>query len=192
MGREIADMLGQQDGCYGVAVAKALVERGAIPRKLVGAYSGKRAKEWGARGVPSEIKQTAGSFKLGAAALVTSLAEADAALANGYPMAGGFSQGFTLHRDQDGLCRQSGQWGHEQAVGARRTRNGQRQYLMLQSWGNTIPDGPTTDDQPLFSFWVDERDFTSILSQRDFLAFSLFPGFEKKPLPSRWTYQDYI
>jgi hypothetical protein len=58
---------------------------------------------------------------------------------------------------------------------------------MLQSWGNQVPDGPLTDDQPLFSFWIDEAEFAAILAQRDFLAFSKFDGFVPRPLPSSWT-----
>lgn len=192
LGREVAGMLGSGDGCYGVAVAKALTDFGAVPRESVGPYSGRRAKEWGARGVPPEVKRAAAAFRLGAATLVTTLDELDAALANLYPCAGGFAQGFTLHRDADGACRQSGRWGHEQACAARRRRNGGRQYLLLQSWGNDLPDGPTTDDQPPFSFWIDESAMASILAQRDFLVFSKFDGFEPRPIPPRWSYEEFI
>ena len=190
MGREIAGMLGGGDGCYGVAVAKALVEHGAVPRKLVGAYSGQRAKEWGSRGVPSDIKAKMAEHKLGAAALVTTLEELDAALANGYPAAGGFGQGFTMTRDADGVCRQQGRWGHEQCCAGRRRKNGRRQYLLLQSWGDGVPSGPLSDDQPSFSFWIDESSMADILGQRDFLAFSKFPGFESRVIP--WTIKDYV
>jgi len=191
-GREIAGMLGGGDGCYGTAVAKALVDVGAIPRTLIGAYEGRRAKEWGARGVPPELKTTASDFKVGSAAMLTTLDELDAALANGYPSAGGFSQGFTMRRDQHGCCQQSGRWGHEQCCIGRRRRNGRREYLLGQSWGPNVPDGPLTDDQPDFSFWIDETAMASILSQRDFLAFSKFPGFERRPLPASWTTHDFI
>lgn len=193
LGREVAGMLHTWgDGCYGVAVAKALTDFGAVTRDLVGPYSGKRAKDWGNSGVPSEIKQAAAGFKLGAATLVTTLAEIDAALGNLYPCAGGFGQGFTMHRDADGACRQSGSWGHEQACVARRRRNGRRQYLLAQSWGNNTPYGPTTDDQPSFSFWIDESAMADILAQRDFLAFSRFGGFEPRPVPTRWSYDEFI
>ncbi len=192
MGREISGTLGIFDGCYGVAVAKALTDWGAVPRDLVGAYSGRRAKEWGRTGVPANIKTAAASFKLGAATLVTTLDEIDAALANLYPCAGGFSQGFTMHRDADGVCRQSGRWGHEQACTARRTKNGRRQYLLVQSWGDGVPDGPQTDDQPSWSFWIDEDSMASILAQKDFLAFSKFPGFERRPVPPQWSYEEFI
>lgn len=192
VGREIAGMLGGGDGCYGVAVAKALVEVGAVPRKLVGDYSGQRAKEWGAKGVPAELKTEAAKHKLGAAALVTTLEELDAGLANCYVAAGGFSQGFTMHRDANGMCQQSGRWGHEQCCIGRRTRNGRREYLLGQSWGDNVPDGPLTDDQPSFSFWIDEAAMASILSQRDFLVFSKFGGFDRRPLPAKWSVKDYL
>lgn len=192
VGREIAGMLGGSDGCYGVAVAKALVEVGAVPRKLVGDYSGQRAKEWGAKGVPAELKTEAAKHKLGAAALVTTLEELDAGLANCYVAAGGFSQGFTMHRDANGMCQQSGRWGHEQCCIGRRTRNGRREYLLGQSWGDNVPDGPLTDDQPSFSFWIDEAAMASILSQRDFLVFSKFGGFDRRPLPVKWSVKDYL
>jgi hypothetical protein len=191
-GREIANMLGGGDGCYGTAVAKALVEVGAVSRAMVGPYSGQRAKDWGRRGAPAEMKTAAAAFKVGAAALVTTCDELDAALANGYPAAGGYSQGFTMHRDQDGVCRQSGRWGHETTFVGRRRRNGRRQYLSLQSWGDGVPDGPRTDDQPSYSWWMDEDSMASILSQQDTLVFSKFPGFKKRPLPAAWTIKEFI
>ena len=55
-----------------------------------------------------------------------------------------------------------------------------------------VPDGPTTDGQPSFSFWIDEASMADILGQRDFLAFSKFPGFESRPVPDSWTIKDYI
>lgn len=194
MGREIANMLGGGDGCYGVAVAKALVEHGAVPRKLIGdgTYSGQRAKKWGSSGVPAEVKTEMAKYRMGAAALVTTLAELDAALANLYPAAGGFSQGFTMHRDQDGACQQSGRWGHEQCCAARRVRNGRRQYLLCQSWGPGVPDGPLTDDQPNFSFWIDEQAMASILGQKDFLAFSKAPDFVRRDVPSAFRYSSMV
>lgn len=192
VGREIAGMLGGGDGCYGVAVAKAFTTVGAVTRTLVGPYDGNRAKQWGARGVPAEMKTAAAGFKVGSAALITTLDELDASLANLYPSAGGFSQGFTMHRDQDGVCRQSGRWGHEQCCIGRRTRNSRRQYCLGQSWGPNVPDGPTTDDQPNFSFWIDQDAMASILGQQDWLAFSSAPDFEKRDVPSEFKYSSMV
>lgn len=190
MGREVAGMLGGGDGCMGTAVAKAISEGGVITREKVGPYSGQRAKQWGGRGgVPDDVKKAAAEFKGTVTTLITTLDEHDAALANGYPSAGGFGEGFSMHRDADGVCRKQGRWGHEVGCSAKRTRNGRKQYLLDQSWGNNVPDGPTTDEQPSFSFWISAEDMAGILAQRDWLTFSLFSGFIKKDLPDRWSWE---
>lgn len=193
IGREIAGMLGGGDGCYGSAVAKALHEVGSITRKEVGPYSGQRAKQWGGRGgVPAEIKAKLGQFKVQAIALITTLDELDASLSNGYPSAGGFSQGFTMTRDANGMCRQSGRWGHEVCCIGKRVRAGNREYCLGQSWGKNVPSGPLVDDMPDFSFWINSQSMQSILSQQDWFTFSGAPNFETRPLPESWTYEAYI
>lgn len=191
MGREIAHMLGGGDGCYGVAVSKALTEFGAVPREAVGPYSGQRAKQWGRSGVPADIKSKAAEHKLGAATLVTTLDEADASLRNGYPFIVCSNQGFTLQRDQDGVCQPRGSWAHCMFVSARRVRGGRVQYCICQSWGPSMPSGPTTDDQPPFSFWADARVIARMIGGRDSLAFSKFSGFVARPVPVRWTYAGF-
>lgn len=192
MGREIAGMLGGGDGCYGVAVAKALTDYGATTREKVGAYSGNRAKQWGRSGVPDSVKQDMSAYKVKAQALITTLDELDAALSNGYPSAGGYGEGFTMTRDQNGMCRRSGRWGHETCFVGKRTRNGQREYLMCQSWGPNVPDGPCVDDQPNFSWWMTADEAANILGQQDWCVFSGAPDFIVKPLPASWTYDSYI
>lgn len=191
MGRKIANMRRSGDGCYGVAVAKALVTYGAVPRSLVGPYSGQRAKQWGDMDPAQNIIDEAAKHKVGNAALLTSTEELRAAIANGYPCAGGFSQGFVMHRDSNGCCAQSGRWGHEQCCPAYRSRGGSFEYLLLQSWGPNVPDGPLTDDQPDFSFWITEQSMASIVSQQDFLAFSGAAGFHVRDLPSGWKKGDF-
>jgi hypothetical protein len=193
IGREIAGMLGGGDGCYGVAVAKALTDVGSTTRKAVGAYSGQRAKQWGGRGgVPQAVKETLSPFKVKSAALITTLDELDAALSNGYSSAGGFSQGFSMTRDSNGMCRQSGRWGHEVMCAAKRVRDGRREYMLCQSWGRNVPSGPTPEDMPDFGFWISGESMADILGQRDWLTFGGAPDFEVRPLPSTWTYASYI
>jgi hypothetical protein len=192
IGREIAGMLGRGAGCYGSAVAKALTDFGAVTRELVGPYSGRRADQWGGRGgVPQEIKDACAEHKLGSATLVTTLDEGDAALANGYPWIVCSNQGFTMTRDADGFCQARGSWAHCMHVMAKRTRNGAKQYLIGQSWGDNVPSGPTTDDQPTWSFWAAANVVASMLRGRDSLAFSRFKGFPGKPLPSSWRWADF-
>jgi hypothetical protein len=191
LGREIAHMLGGGDGCYGVAVSKALTEVGAVPRELVGAYSGQRAKQWGRSGVPEEIKAKAKDHRLGAATLVTTLDELDAALRNGYPCIVCSNQGFTMTRDADGVCQPSGSWAHCMFISARREKNGRVQYCICQSWGPRTPGGPLSDDQPPFSFWADGGVIARMIGGRDSLAFAKFSGFVARPIPAHWTYAGF-
>jgi hypothetical protein len=111
MGREIAGMLGGGDGCFGAAVAKAVM-KGVAPREAVGPYSGRRAQEWGARGTPADVQAKAAEHPVKATAMVTTLDELDAALGNGYPVIVCSDQGFTMTRDADGLCQPRGSWAH--------------------------------------------------------------------------------
>ncbi len=194
MGREIGGMLRSGDGCYGSAVAKAVVQMGAIPRDPAfggpGPYSGQRAKSWGRSGAPDDVKKKAAEHKLGAAAMVQSLSDVDAALANGYPGIVCSNQGFTSPRDSNGVCYARGSWAHCLSWGGRRLRDGKVEYLIFQSWGASQPGGPLSDDQPVFSFWAPAATFSSMLRAQDSFAFSAFGGFEVRPLPPHWTWSD--
>ena len=187
--REVAGILGQTDGSYGAAAVKAMTTVGLVSRELLGdqgAYSGKRAREWGRTGAPAEIKATACLFKLGSAAQVSTWAELVAALASGYPVTICSNQGFTLHRDRDGFCKARGTWGHCMLIaGVRFDREG---ACILQSWGPTVPDGPLALDQPTFSFWADRTVVERILAAGDSFALSRAPDFVARKLPERWAY----
>jgi hypothetical protein len=191
IGREIAGMLGgifSSDGCYGGAVAKALTDFGGVPREAVGAYSGQRAKQWGRSGVPSDVKKLCADHKLGAAALVTTTDELAKALSNLYPGIVCSNQGFTMTRDANGMCRASGSWAHAMAIIGFRTRAGAREFLIGQSWGDNTPSGPTVDDQPNWSFWINEPTMASMLRGQDSYVFSGFAAFDPQPLPSHWSW----
>lgn len=185
MGREIGGMLGSGDGCFGSAIAKAALE-GVVPREVVGPYSGQRAKQWGGRGVPADIKTKAREHPVGNTALVATCDDVDAALGNGHPCTVASSQGFTMTRDGDGVCQPRGRWDHQLAIVGRRRRNGRRQYLIAQSWGPSTPAGPVTDDQPTFTFWIDEDPMASMLANRDSWAFAGLNGFARVLLPHVW------
>lgn len=193
-GREIAGMLGSWgDGCYGVAVAKGLTQYGAVSRKFVGPYKGSRARQWGSgAGVPQEVRQEASKHLLGEAVLVTTLAEADASLNNGYPFIVCSMQGFTMQRDETGTCYPRGRWAHCMFVAGRRKLGGNRvQYLICQSWGPSVPSGPLSDDQPSFSFWADAGVVARMLAAGDSLAFSRFAGFSKRSIPQKWRHSAF-
>ncbi len=188
IGREVAGMLGSGDGCYGGAVAKALTDHGAVPREAVGAYSGQRAKQWGRSGVPREIKDLCGKQKLGAATLVATKAELDAALNSGYPVTVASNQGFTQPRDSKGICYPRGSWPHQMAIVGRAWIDGKPFYLIIQSWGDQLPGGPTSRDQPAFSFFAPADAVYRMIGNRDSWAFSLWGGFQRRDLPPGWSY----
>jgi hypothetical protein len=187
VGRELANMLGGGDGCYGAALARTVTEVGVVPREDVGAYDGGRARLWGARGVPAEIKEAMGEHRMQAASLVATLEELDAALANAYPVIVCSDQGFTMTRDADGFCAARGSWAHCMLIAGKRV-TGRPGYLICQSWGPNVPSGPLALDQPNFSFWAEPRTIARMLAQRDSFAFSKFAGYPGRPLPAHWTY----
>jgi hypothetical protein len=186
--REVANMLGPDDGCYGSAAVKAMTTIGMVSRPMLGsdgAYSGRRAKSWGMNGAPQELKDAAGEYKLGAAAAVTTWDELVAAMQSGYPVTICTGQGFTMTRDEQGFCSPSGTWGHCMCIGGLRfDRPG---ACILQSWGRMKPSGPTDLDQPDWSFWVDRNTISRILAEGDSWALSKSPAFKKRDLP-RWSY----
>lgn len=187
--REVAGILGRQDGSYGAAAVKAMQQVGICSREMLGAdgaYSGSRAKAWGLRGAPREYKDAAAAFKLGGAAKVSTWADLVAAMTNGYTVTIASNQGFELQRDNQGFCRPRGSWAHQMFLaGLRFDREG---ALICQSWGPTNPSGPLHEGQPSFSFWVDRPVIERILRQGDSWALSKAPEFVSRPLPAHWSY----
>ena len=192
LGREIANMLGSRfDGCFGTAVGQALTQFGAVSREELGPYSGQRAKLWGRRGVPDTVKQSARNHPFRDATLVTTLEELDAALDNGYVGFVGSDQGFSMTRDEEGVCRPRGRWMHLMALGwGRKTIRGDVHYLIAQSWGPNVPGGPTPDGIPNFCFWAHETVVARMIAQRDAVVLSGFQGFPARSLPEAWSYHD--
>ena len=178
--------LGNSDGAVGAWAARAVSTLGTVSRDVVGPYSGNRAKEWGARGVPAEIKARAVDHKVKTVALVSTYEELEDALANGYPVPVCSNQGFTLERDAEGFCKPRGVWGHCMLLVG--VRGGNRPgACIFQSWGPEMPKGPLGLDQPPNSFWADREVVASMLAARDSWALSAFDGYPGRPVPSRWT-----
>jgi hypothetical protein len=187
VGRELANMLGGGDGCYGGAVAKAVSQVGATDRKSVGPYSGSRAKSWGRSGVPADVKAKLAAHKVGSIALVATTDDVVTALANGNPCIVCSNQGFTMTRDTNGMCSAKGAWAHCMCIIGYRTHNGNKEFCIGQSWGPSTPSGPTTDDQPDFSFWITSSTLASMLRGQDSWALSAFDGWPGQAIPAHWT-----
>ena len=177
------------DGAVGAWAAKAISTIGTVNRDVVGAYSGKRAKDWGANGVPASVKSQASAHKVGTVSLVTTWEELEDALANGYPVTVCSNQGFTLERDSQGFCRARGTWGHCMLItGTRTDRPG---ACIFQSWGSDVPSGPLALDQPPNSFWAEKNVVSDMLGLEDSWSLSSFEGYPGQALPTAWSYDGF-
>lgn len=189
--REAGNMLGSSDGCYGSAAVKAMTTIGMVPRELVGPYSGKRAKDWGRRGIPTEIRQAAAQFKLGGAALVTNTDEAMVAIHNGYTIAVCSTVGFEgrggFRRDAAGFCYAGGSWPHCMFICGYIGSDGRPSFVFAQSWGPTMPSGPQPFDLPPFCFRVESPTVARMLAAKDSYVLSKAAKFVPRPIPSHWT-----
>jgi hypothetical protein len=179
------------DGAVGAWAAKALSTLGTVSRDVTGPYDGRRAKEWGAKGVPADIRSKAVEHKVKTVSLVTTWSELEDAISNGYPVTVCSNQGFTMTRDQDGFCRPRGSWAHCMLICG--IRSDQRPGgCIFQSWGFNVPSGPLALDQPPNSFWADRDVLESMLAMQDSWALSAFDGYPGRPMPSNWTYAGFI
>ena len=178
------------DGAVGAWAAKAVTTLGTVSRDVLGPYDGRRARAWGAEGVPEDIKRMASDHKVQTCSLVTTYEELEDALANGYPVTVCSDQGFMSERDDDGFCRASGTWGHCMLiVGVRADeRPG---ACIFQSWGSDSPGGPIALDQPPNSFWADRDVVEAMLAQNDSWSLSNFEGYPAQVLPNHWTYDGF-
>jgi hypothetical protein len=179
------------DGAVGAWAAKAISTLGTLSRDVVGPYSGRRAKDWGAHGVPADLKAKAVDHRVKTTSLVTTYEELEDALANGYPVTVCSNQGFTLQRDEDGFCQARGSWSHCMLiVGVRADKR--PGACIFQSWGSNVPSGPLALDQPPNSFWADRRVVERMLAMQDSWALSNFDGYPGQALPEHWTFADFI
>lgn len=189
--REVAGILGRQDGSYGSAAVKAMTTVGIVSREMLGTdgkYSGSRAKAWGLSGPPADVKAKAAPYKLGSAAKVTTWDELEAAITNGYPVSICSNWGFNSPRDKDGFCAARGTWGHCMVIaGVRFDRPG---ACILQSWGPDQPQGPTALGQPTFSFWAERQYIEKILAMGDSWALGKAAKFVAREVLPHWRYLD--
>jgi hypothetical protein len=184
--RKVAGILGRQDGSYGAAAVKAMTTVGMISRQTSGPYSGKKAKQWGLSGPPTNLEQVASSYKLGAAANVSTWDELVAALANGYPVTECSTWLPSGKRDQDGFCDRYGSGGHCQLIiGVRFDKPG---ACIFNSWPQEFYSGPQALGIPQESCWVEQATVEKMLAGGDCWALSGSPGFppKTKGLPGEW------
>jgi hypothetical protein len=186
------------DGSMGAWAAAGLKEVGALaPMEVIGStdlskFSPSRAREWGSRGVPAEVKAVAKGHPVKGAALVTSAVDVKRALQQGYPVAVCSNVGFNNRdgsvgtRDAQGFCVPRGTWNHCMLFLA--WRNGNRPgALCLNSWGDRAHGGPVwPDDMPVAAFWIDESTVDRMVKQGDSFALADVAGFPARRVIPDW------
>ena len=192
LSREVGKMLGGRDGSRGINAAKALTTLGCVSCEEAGTEnsSGKAhaavAKRWGSSGIPEKLRPLLRKVKT--ASLVRTPEEVRSAVVNWYPVAICSNVGFGTYRNEDipeprnadGLVRPYGTWPHCMCVAGYRADK--KWFLILQSWGENTPSGPTTLGQPNCSFWVDWKTMQKIVGQGESYALSSFDGYKPRDL----------
>jgi hypothetical protein len=108
-----------EDGSVGAWAAKWVSEWGILlygAPGLEGDYDVRRCREWGARGVPSDLETAAKLHPVKTVSVVQSADVARDALANLYPIAICGSRGRTVKRAPGGWCHVEGNWNHCQEL----------------------------------------------------------------------------
>jgi len=173
---EIGNQRGsQEDGSVGAWAAKGATQGGYATRKKYGPYDPKRAKLWGAQGVPDDFEPEARKHNCPDVAPVTSYNQLVTMLRAYRPVPVCSNRGFTETRDQKGRCRPQGTWMHCMLFCG---LDDEGWPLIAQSWGPGQPSGPVYLDQPTNTFFVSPEVADSMLRQNDSFAPAGFLGFE--------------
>jgi hypothetical protein len=169
------------DGSVGAWAAKAVTKYGTLSWKtladkgLGGVYDAKRAKDWGAKGLPDDLEPLAVKHTVKNTSLVKNFSDAAKLIQNGYVIPVCSNQGFTMTRDAQGFCKASGTWNHCMMFSSVRwDRPG---LLCHQNWGLNNPSGPVYKEQPSNTFWVEPNIVDRMLGMGDSFSPSGFEGY---------------
>lgn len=192
--------LRNSDGSVGAWAADAVLNHGTLLRRKyeidgevfdLRRYSGRRAKEWGFRGLPAKaLEPTADEHPISRkAAICRSYEEARDAIANGYAVPVCSNQGFRDTRDSQGFLRPSGSWAHCMCFFAtNEADNPRRPGLGLDntSWGAWC-SGPNPDNLPDGCGWVDAKTCDRMLRQNDSFSIPGYNGFRNRSEDLTWS-----
>lgn len=189
IGLEVAGMRGD-NGCYGAALAKGVSEVGVLPYRDApppAEVDGGRLRQWARDYLPPDLKSKAAQYKGAIIARITSWEEYCAAIANRGIILLPSNVGFEAPRNEKGICPRRGRWPHQMTGAGVIRSDGEETGVIVQSWGPNNPRGPQPFKLPSFAFRAYRRDMEAIFADGDTWVVRLFGGFEKAPLPSRWT-----
>ncbi len=190
-GLAAAGLRGDQ-GCYGAAIAQGAQQHGVLGYKDVdGIDEVSSVRLRGFARDPAGTLQKYGPlsdpYKV-EVARITTWDEACAWWANRGVITIASTVGFATPRDERGICRQAGVWPHQMVTCGCIRSDGVETAVVLQSWGPNQPTGPTPFQLPTFAFRILRADFERILNQGDSWGYRNFTGFQRTPVPSRWSY----
>jgi hypothetical protein len=177
------------DGSTGAWAAEFLAEYGTLLRKKYldwdfSQYSVDLSRKLGDSGVPDELEPLCKEHPVKTCTLVKTWEECRDSLANGYPVAMCSNLGFNSNRDKDGFLRRTWRpWYHCMAIIGVDDSFRRPGALVINSWGPDWVSGPTRNDQPPGSFWVDASTINSGMQQGDSYSLSNFVGYPQNELP---------
>lgn len=190
-GLDAAGLSGDR-GCYGAAIARGAQQHGVLGYKDVGGVDEVdpgRLRAF-ARD-PASVVRTYGPlsqpYKV-EVARITTWEEACAWWANRGVITIASTLGFDSPRDARGICQRRGYWPHQMVTCGCIRSDGVETAVVLQSWGPHEPKGPQPFQLPSFAFRILRADFEAILRQGDSWGYRGFSGFQRTPVPARWTY----
>lgn len=169
------------DGSVGDWARQAVEKFGVVPMEKVGGtdlteFSPQRAKDWGSRGAPSDVKAAGRDHLVKASTLVKTWADVKRAIQQGYPIAVCSNQGFVMQRDRNGFARPSGTWAHCMSIHA--VRVNPPGAFVLNNWGDDAHTGPVwPPDMPVAGFWADPQTIERMVAMGDSYALSDVAGF---------------
>lgn len=176
------------DGSVGAWAAEFVKQWGVLPREIVGKYdlreyNEKRCREWGNTGVPDDIEPLAKLHPIHGVTKVTTVEQAQRAIASGYGISVCSNQGFTMRRDEKGFATATGRWAHCMAIIGYQTDKG-LSFWICNSWGTNTMTGPVgAGDPPPCGFWAEGSVVARMLAAGDSWAFSDAVGFPAKSIP---------
>lgn len=136
--------------------------------------------------IPDSIYKTeASKHQVRSVSMISTVAEARDAIANGYGISVCSGYGFSSRRDKNGIAKRAGGWNHAMVWAAcddTRTIFNETLFLVVNSWGK-FNSGPRTHGQPEGSFWIREKDAAGMLAGRGSWVFSNVDGFPARDLP---------
>ena len=182
LGLMVDGTLGSDNGCSGSGIVEGSERFGTwyemdvagCPDELsAGNWSGSQSADaWYARieqyathGLPAAVSAAAMAHRSKAHANVTTTDMAWAAIGSAYPVLICSNISFEGNRNEEGVIAATGHaWPHCMCITSRRTSTKfGKLFLVMQSWTPQWTSGPYFLDEPVGSFWISEKDLSSIL-----------------------------